>query len=246
MNPPGIIRPAYRIYRWAWAGLDLVYPPHCGGCDNPGARWCTDCQKNTLQIHPPVCACCGQSQTTDGLCLGCQAKAPSYTAMRSWAVYEGSLRNALHRLKYKGDMALGEVLARPLIRMVIELSWLVDLVVPVPISLARRAQRGYNQAALLAWPLALSCGLEYGPKALLKTRDIRSQVGLDLAQRYENVSGAYQAQAQMVKDKVVLVVDDVATSGATMQACSKALLAAGSRQVYGLTLTRAGVPAEQR
>jgi competence protein ComFC len=163
MNTPGMERPAYRIYRWAWAGLDLVYPPHCGGCGSPGARWCIDCQENTFQIQPPVCVCCGSSQSSGGLCLDCRAEAPSYTALRSWAVFEGPLRDALHRLKYKGDMALGEVLARPLIRMYFELNWPVEVVVPVPIGLARRAQRGYNQAALLAWPLALRCGLEYQP-----------------------------------------------------------------------------------
>jgi len=155
------------------------------------------------------------------------------------------LRNALHRLKYYGDMALGEVLARPLIQMVLDFKWPVDLIVPVPIGLARRAQRGYNQAALLAWPLALSCGMEYQSKALLKVRDVRTQVGLTIAQRYENVAGAYQAQAHLVKGKSVLVVDDVTTSGATMQACSAALLAASSSRVYGVTLARAGAPAGQ-
>jgi competence protein ComFC len=244
MHTPGILRPAYRIYRWAWAGLDLVYPPHCGGCDSPGARWCNNCQENTLQIHPPVCVCCGQSDSSGGLCPGCRAKAPAYTALRSWAFFEGSLRHALHRLKYDGDMALGEVLVRPLIRMYFELGWQVDLVVPVPISLARRTQRGYNQAALLAWPLALSCGLEYQPKALIKVRDARSQVGLSMSERFKNVSGVYQAQDQLVQSKVILVVDDVMTSGATMQACAAAILAAGGRNVYGLTLARVGAPAE--
>ena len=106
-------------------------------------------------------------------------------------------------------------------------------------------ERGYNQAALLAWPLALSCGLAYRSKALTKVRDTPSQVGLNLSQRYDNVASAYQASPALVAGRSVLLVDDVTTSGATIQACSTALLAAGALQVYGLTLARAVHPPDQ-
>ncbi|MEW5872584.1 MAG: phosphoribosyltransferase family protein [Chloroflexota bacterium] len=157
------------------------------------------------------------------------------------------MRQALHCLKYKGDVSLGEILARPLIRLLQELGWAVDLVVPVPIGVARRAERGYNQAALLAFPVALGCGLSYQAGALRKVRETLSQVGLGAAQRYENVSGAFQANQRWVIDRSILVVDDVTTSGATMHACTNALLQVGAKQVYGLTLARAGLdfnPAE--
>ncbi len=139
-------------------------------------------------------------------------------------------------------MALGDVLARPLIEIFQQNAWPVNLVTPVPMGLSRRKQRGYNQAALLAWPLALSCGLPYTPKALTKVRDTPSQVGLNLAQRHANVAGAYQACPERVSGKAVLLIDDVTTSGATIQSASVALLAAGARQVYGLTLARAVHP----
>jgi ComF family protein len=118
----------------------------------------------------------------------------------------------------------------------------VELVTPVPLGVARHAQRGYNQSALLAFPLALSSKLAYGSQALIKVREARSQVGLSLAERFENVAGAFQASPKIVAGKTILIVDDVTTSGATMQACATALLQAGAHQVYGLTLARADHP----
>jgi len=241
MSVPGLMgRPAYRLYKLAWAGLDWLYPPLCGGCGRLGSRWCNECQDNTRVISPPVCQRCGDVlDAMATLCSRCIQTPPSFLAMRTWAVFDGPLRNALHRLKYKGDIALGEVLVRPLIIIFQNLKWEVDLVTAVPIGVARRAERGYNQAALLALPLAMGCGITYEPHALVKVRDTRSQVGLTAVQRRENVSGAFQAGAKYVSEKRVLVVDDVTTSGATLEACSSALLKAGAREVFGLTLTRA-------
>jgi ComF family protein len=145
----------------------------------------------------------------------------------------------MHRLKYQGDLALGEALAQNLVALFRNLAWQVDLVTAVPLGVARRKERGYNQAALLAFPLALACGIPYRAKALQKVRQTRTQVGLNVAQRYQNVEGAFRAERTVVAEKRVLVVDDVTTSGATIRVCSSALLEAGARQVYGLTLARA-------
>jgi ComF family protein len=149
------------------------------------------------------------------------------------------VRNAIHRLKYRRDIALGEVLARPMIECFQSVGWQVDLVTPVPLGVARYAERGYNQAALLARPLALSCGLRYASQALIKIKDTRSQVGLGIEQRRENVAGAFMAQNRFVEGRSVLVVDDVTTSGATLEACAVALMSAGAKMVYCLTLARA-------
>jgi predicted amidophosphoribosyltransferase len=108
------------------------------------------------------------------------------------------------------------------------------------LGVARLKECGYNQAALLARPLALGCGLAFRPQALTRVRETRSQVGLSFVQRCENVSGAFQAWPDRVSGLNVLVVDDVATSSATLEACAAALLGAGANQVYGLTLARAG------
>ncbi|MBN1146826.1 MAG: ComF family protein [Anaerolineales bacterium] len=123
--------------------------------------------------------------------------------------------------------------------MLRDLEWAIDLVTAVPIGAARRAERGYNQAALLALSLALGSVITYQPRALTKARETLSQVGLTFIERRDNVSGAFQARTRIVRGKCVLVVDDVTTSGATIEACSTALLEAGAREVYGLTLARA-------
>ena len=142
------------------------------------------------------------------------------------------------RLKYKNDVAMGEVLSRPLLGLISQAKWPVESVVPVPASVARKRQRGYNQAALLALPVALGLDRPYQPRALVKVRETRSQVGLKISERFENVAEAFEARRELVRGKNILVVDDVTTSGATIEACAAALLQADASQVYGLTLAR--------
>lgn len=235
----GRSRTAYRLYQLTWISLDWLFPPRCGGCGRSGSRWCLDCQQTTQRVLPPICPRCGQPQFRDGLCKKCRQATPQYRALRSWGVFAGPLRNALHRLKYRRDIALGEALARHLIEMLEALNWTIDQVVPVPLGLARQAERGYNQAALLAKPLALGCHLDYNPGSLLKIRNTPSQVGLSFEQRWVNVAGSFEAISKQVAGKSLLVIDDVVTSGATINACAEALLAAGASQVYALTLARA-------
>jgi competence protein ComFC len=202
-------------------------------------RWCMKCQREIVTITPPICERCGRTQGFKGICARCTATPPGYTALRSWAAYTGPLRSALHRLKYNRDVALGEILARPMIDCLSLTTWKLELVLPVPISLSRRAERGYNQAALLARPIALCFGLKYRPQALKKSRETRSQVGLTVEERRANVLGAFVAEKSIVKGKNILVVDDVTTSGATLNACGQALRMAGANEVYCLTLARA-------
>lgn len=239
--PASMGRPAYRLYQLAWSGLDWLYPPNCGGCGEARSRWCQACQNATQPVPETICQNCGQILNFKGLCTICEACAPSFAALRSWAIFNGPLRNAIHRLKYKGDIALGDALARFLVVMLQSLDWKVDIITPVPLGVVRQAQRGYNQSSLLAFPLSLACGISYQPRALYKCRETASQVGLTANQRRANVSGAFQGRGELVDGKRILVVDDVATSGATMDTCASALRQAGAAQVYGLTLARAGL-----
>jgi competence protein ComFC len=117
--------------------------------------------------------------------------------------------------------------------------WDIDLIAPVPLGLARLAERGYNQSSLLARPLSLALNVPYRPQVLTRARETRSQVGLTAAERRLNVSGAFTAHPNWPPGCRILLVDDVATSGSTLEACAEALFAAGARQVYGLTLARA-------
>jgi ComF family protein len=159
--------------------------------------------------------------------------------MRSWAVFDSSIQKGLHTLKYRGNKTFGEPIALQMAEFVCSLQWPIDLMIPVPLGKSRLKERGYNQVALVAQPLAYQLGWMYEPDALWKTRETRSQVGLNLSQRSENVQDAYQADPKVVTYKTVLIMDDVATTGSTIAACSAALLSAGAQDVYVLTIARA-------
>ena len=159
--------------------------------------------------------------------------------MRSWAVFDSPIQDALHTMKYRSNVALGDALASQMQDFLRSLQWKIDMIVPIPLGKQRLKERGYNQVALVAQPLAYHLGLIYAPQALWKSRDTRSQVGLNISQRRENVQNAYQADPQTVKQRSVLIMDDVATTGSTILACTDALLCAGAQQVYVLTIARA-------
>ena len=229
----------YRLYRWMWQGLDWVYPPVCGGCGRPGSRWCVDCQRKVTPVHDPICRHCGLPIQSEGLCPSCRARTPAYGSLRSWLVFEGPVRQALHKLKYRRDIALGDALAVPLADFVAGLVWAVDGVVPVPLSRQRLAERGYNQVGLVAHPLALSSGWRYLPGALRRQRETVSQVGLSAEERRVNVQDAFRADPAQVRGRRLILMDDVATTGATLEATAAALLEAGAREVNALTIARA-------
>ena len=160
--------------------------------------------------------------------------------MRSWAVFDSPVQNALHTLKYRRNITgFGDALALQMVDFVQSLNWVLDMIIPVPLGRKRLQERGYNQVALVARPLAYELGLEYIPGALMKTRETRSQVGLNVHERSENVSQAYQAEPSTVRRKSVLIMDDVSTTGSTISACANALLSAGAKEVYAITIARA-------
>lgn len=242
MHHPGKRRTANWLYHTLWTALDWVIPPNCGGCDTTGERWCAACHAAIHQIGAQVCPICGEPQHTAEVCQRCQTAPPEFTQLRSVAVYEGVLGRAMRRLKYKSDVGLGEALAKYLIDACQRSDWQVDLITAVPIGAQRKRERGYNQVGLLARPLSYAVSVPYQPGALQKCRDIRTQVGLNLQERIQNVEGAFLAQPPLVRGKSVLVIDDVTTTGATIRACAQALRRAGATAVYGLTLARAASP----
>jgi len=159
--------------------------------------------------------------------------------MRSWAVFDSPVQNALHTLKYRRNIGLGESFAAEMAKFFRTLQWSVDIFIPVPLGKKRLKERGYNQVALVARPLAYEIGVEYSARALWKARETRSQVGLSVSKRRENVHDAYQADPKVVKHKSVVLMDDVATTGSTILSCTDALLSAGAKDVYAITIARA-------
>lgn len=159
--------------------------------------------------------------------------------MRSWAVFDSPVQNALHTIKYRRNIGLADAIAVDMAEFAQQLNWNVDMLIPIPLGKARLKERGYNQVALVAKPLAYELGISYAPHGVRKVRETRTQVGLTAAERRENVRAAYQADPSEVKRKSVLLMDDVATTGSTISACADALLSAGASEVYALTIARA-------
>jgi ComF family protein len=159
--------------------------------------------------------------------------------MRSWAAFDSPIQNGLHTMKYRRNIGFGESIAQQMLDFVRALRWPVQVLIPVPLGKKRLEERGYNQVGLVARPLAYEMGWRYEPQALWKTRETRSQVGLNISQRLQNVHNAYQAEPKLVKAARILLMDDVATTGSTIAACTDALLSAGAEDVFVLTIARA-------
>lgn len=159
--------------------------------------------------------------------------------MRSWAVFDSPIQNALHTLKYRRNIGLADALALDMVAFVRSLDWSLDMIVPSPLGKRRLRERGYNQVDLVARPLAYELELEYAPQALWKRRETRSQVGLNISQRSENVRDVYQADPSKVRRKSILLMDDVSTTGSTVASGTEALLSAGAEAVFVLTIARA-------
>lgn len=229
----------YHLYKGFWVGLDWLFPPVCGGCGEPGVRWCQNCQEKVQAIVDPVCDACGLPQVNTGLCERCQEKRPSFKLLRSWTVFEDPVRKALHRLKYRRDIGLGEALSNQMSGFVAQLRWPVDMMVPIPLGKRRLKERGYNQVAMVALPLSIQLGLDYCPSALARARETRSQVGLSAIERQENVRDAFFADGTQVNGRIILLMDDVSTTGATLSSAAETLLASGAREVFAVTIARA-------
>lgn len=233
-------------YRAFWQVVDWLFPPACVGCGTWGAWFCEDCMARVPWLRPPWCALCGQplpgaettTQGETGLCARCRRQPLPLTRARAVAAMEGVVREAIHRLKYDGQVSLAFPLADWLAQTVRREGWSVEGVLPVPLGVQRRRERGYNQAALLAYPLAVQLGVPYLEGVVRRVRETRSQVGLSVEERWSNVRGAF-AVVGALPVRRVLVVDDVMTTGATLAAVAQALRQGGAEAVWGLAVARA-------
>jgi ComF family protein len=189
---------------------------------------------------------CGDSFLSESstVCPDCLAHPPEYQALRSCSPFQGPLREAMHRLKYQQNIGLGEPLSKHLVEYYNELKWDINFVTVVPLSKERLRERGYNQASLLARPFAYAIDKPYLPKVLFRKRNTLTQVGLSAVERRQNVKDAFAADPMKVQGKTVLVIDDVTTTGSTINACAQALRQAGASAVFGLTLSRAVLQAD--
>ncbi|MEP7286592.1 MAG: ComF family protein [Chloroflexota bacterium] len=199
-------------------------------------------------FYPPQCISCGR-RVGSLLCPDCQAKIPTVlpahesnsplTERRATAEFDGAIQKAIHQLKYTGQRSYAKALSQRLATELARSGWQPDLITAAPLHAARLHERGYNQSDLLAEYLSLSSHIPFRPDAVQRLRDTRPQVGLGFQDRQLNVANAFRAEPGVVKDRKLVIIDDVYTTGATLRACATALLEAGAKQVWALTVASA-------
>ncbi len=210
--------------RIATTGIDLLFPHRCAGCGRLDTFWCDQCQQELDQIT---------------LTEHIEAKPPLQAVTASgWHI--GKLREAVQALKYENVRQVANPLGEKLAQCLERQDWTIDILVPVPLHTKRLAERGYNQAQLIAEVVSKMSGIRCEADALQRVRETQSQVTVSGAERLVNIQGAFVADSEIVNGHSVLIIDDVYTTGSTLSACGEALLTAGAQVVYGLTVTAAG------
>jgi ComF family protein len=232
--------------------LDVALPPLCPSCREPlgdGAGLCATCWSKLSLIEPPYCARLGIPFTYDPgpglLSMEAIAAPPAYDRARAAVRYDDVARALVHRFKYGDRLDLAPMMGRWIARAGRELTAGADALVPVPLHWRRLWARRFNQSAALAKTIGGIAGVPVLTGALKRVRATQQQVGLSKAERADNVQGAFrvppECRAEVAGRRLVLV-DDVLTSGATVDTCARALLRAGAAHVDVLVFARVVAP----
>ena len=249
--------------------IDIVYPPRCHIChgflredpsEDRSIFFCQTCSDDFMRIAPPVCpVCCTPLDISqeNHLCEDCLRKRPRYAATHACYHYDGAIKDAIHQFKYGSksfmSVSLGPLLAgfaenvaRTAFQPENEANgWFRKsaqlVIMPVPLHPRRLRERGFNQSLLLAKHVAARLGAELDFMSLRRVKYTTPQTGLGKEERRRNVSRAFEvANSQTVKGKTVLLVDDVATTGNTVNECARILKRSGCKEVSCLVLAKAG------
>jgi len=233
--------------------LDLIFParpecPFCGGGDTKG-KPCDSCLATIkgYQCERP-CSRCGRLAEKGArpkygragfLCYDCRKRDWPFTLARAGGPYEGVLKEAIHRFKYTGRRSLASHLAALMLEVcrLEPLYQAADLIVPAPLSREKLRVRGFNQAELLAVEVGRALGVPVNGKCLVKDIDTPPQTGLSRVARESNLKGAFSVKKpDLIRDRVVLLIDDVFTTGSTMSETAATLKQAGAGEVLVLTV----------
>ncbi len=224
--------------------LDLIYPRRCPVCLRalpPGKTLiCPPCRERIRYVRDPVCFKCGKplSDETRELCRNCEKRRPSFEQGLSWAEYTSDYtRRMMNEVKYHGDPQLlnfpcADLLARQGSRI---REWGAEALIPVPVHRKRLLSRGYNQAEEIALRLSGDLQIPVDSALLRRRAETKAQKALTSEGRAMNLMGAFQVSGPCTY-KTLILIDDIYTTGATAEACTRALLKAGARKVYFISL----------
>lgn len=229
-------------------GLNILLPARCIGCgvnvEQAGAL-CVECWGKIQFISKPSCFKCGTPfpyhMGDNAICGGCMESPPLYDRAVSAFLYDDASRKLITRFKYGDQIHSARTLTEFMFRAGQDFLWQGDVIVPVPLHPIRLLKRRYNQSALLAQILSHQSDVPYNPSALVRSRHIPPQASLQRNKRQKNVKGAFDVpvkQQEYINGKIILLVDDVVTTGATLNECARVLKKAGAAKVFVLTLAK--------
>lgn len=238
-----------------------LFPSDCRICGTPLTNIarlpvCPECLLAMRPIGDGVCSICGErmvspfalsSDNGEPQCGLCRRLTPPFVKAVAYGSYEGGLRELIHLLKYDGVRPAANVLGRMLAEAILSLAPLLDasrtIVIPVPLHARKLRQREFNQAELIARAalkfMRSPDKFELNPRVLERRRETKSQIGLSRHQRRENMRGAFGIEhAAEIKERTIVLVDDVYTTGATVSECARVLRRAGASKVFAATVAR--------
>jgi ComF family protein len=232
--------------------IDIIYPVRCHICrrflsddEMPNNHFCPDCLNSFSKINPPLCTICGipfeSFSEENHLCEECLRKRPFFNGLGAPYLYQGGIMDAIHQMKYAGKTYLADSLG--LLLASFATKWLDNpeglLMMPVPLHPKKLRERGFNQSLLLARTMMPILGTELDFLSLRRVIYTRSQTGLKSEERRRNVRRAFAIDGKReLKRKTVILVDDVATTGNTMNECARVLKKSGAEKVFCLALAR--------
>jgi ComF family protein len=222
--------------------LDVLFPAHCAGCQGIGHVLCPSCLAKIQPLPSPFCKLCGTPLYPDGICKNCQYRLPKLSGQRAVSLYQEPLRGCIHALKYDGNTRLAEPLGLLLAQAYRRYGLQADMLIPVPLHSERQQQRGFNHASLLAEVCSANLGVPMNDSILVRHRATVAQVDLHPRERYQNVAGAFACASvsatRTLFGRRIVIIDDVSTTSATLEACATPLFAAGAKEIWGLVLAR--------
>ncbi len=224
--------------------LDCFYPPRCPICErvlSPKEKLiCHHCSRNLPFVQEPYCMCCGKpiSSHQKELCADCEGRLHLFDEGRAVFLYEKGVRLSINRLKFNNRREYVPFYGECLFGLYREMSssWMAECLVPVPMHPKKRSMRGFDQAELLAASLSRRCGLPLRDDLLVRTRLTESSKKLGRSDRRKNLRGVFTTRSGARIPESVILIDDIYTTGATMDEASLALRAAGVKRIYFLTV----------